>query len=54
MPIGQGVSVTTLQMASMYQTIANDGVRIEPRLVEAVTGPDGRVTSDAPSPRAPA
>jgi cell division protein FtsI (penicillin-binding protein 3) len=42
-PIGQGVSVTTLQMASMYQTIANDGVRIEPRLVEAVTGPDGRV-----------
>ena len=41
-PIGQGVSVTTLQMASMYQTIANDGVRIEPRLVSAVTGPDGR------------
>ena len=25
--IGQGVSVTTLQMASIYQTIANDGVR---------------------------
>jgi cell division protein FtsI (penicillin-binding protein 3) len=43
-PIGQGVSVTTLQMASMYQTIANGGVRIEPRLVESVTGPDGRVT----------
>src|SRR3712207_8810812 len=31
-PIGQGVSVTTLQMASVYQAIANDGVRIEPRL----------------------
>jgi cell division protein FtsI (penicillin-binding protein 3) len=43
-PIGQGVSVTTLQMASMYQTIANDGVRIEPRLVSSVTGPDGRIT----------
>jgi cell division protein FtsI (penicillin-binding protein 3) len=43
-PIGQGVSVTTLQMASMYQTIANGGVRIEPRLVESVTGPDGRVS----------
>jgi cell division protein FtsI (penicillin-binding protein 3) len=42
-PIGQGVSVTTLQMASMYQAIANDGVRIEPRLVASVTGPDGRV-----------
>ena len=45
MPIGQGVSVTTLQMASMYQAIANDGVRIEPRLVSAVTGPDGRATA---------
>lgn len=43
-PIGQGVSVTTLQMASMYQTIANGGVRIEPRLVSSVTGPDGRAT----------
>jgi cell division protein FtsI (penicillin-binding protein 3) len=43
-PIGQGVSVTTLQMASMYQAIANDGVRIEPRLVEAVSDPDGRAT----------
>jgi cell division protein FtsI (penicillin-binding protein 3) len=42
--IGQGVSVTTLQMASVYQAIANDGVRIPPRIVESVTGPDGRVT----------
>jgi cell division protein FtsI (penicillin-binding protein 3) len=49
-PIGQGVSVTTLQMASIYQTIANDGVRIAPRIVESVTAPDGRVT---PAPEAP-
>jgi cell division protein FtsI (penicillin-binding protein 3) len=48
-PIGQGVSVTTLQMASIYQAIANDGVRIEPRIVESVTAPDGRV-ADAPEP----
>jgi cell division protein FtsI (penicillin-binding protein 3) len=41
-PIGQGVSVTTLQMASIYQTIANGGVRVEPRIVESVTGPDGK------------
>lgn len=47
--IGQGVSVTTLQMASIYQAIANDGVRIEPRIVESVTGPTGRVV-DAPEP----
>jgi cell division protein FtsI (penicillin-binding protein 3) len=43
-PIGQGVSVTTLQMASIYQTIANGGVRIEPRLVSSVTAADGTVT----------
>jgi cell division protein FtsI (penicillin-binding protein 3) len=47
--IGQGVSVTTLQMASIYQAIANDGVRIEPRIVESVTRPGGRVV-DAPEP----
>jgi cell division protein FtsI (penicillin-binding protein 3) len=48
-PIGQGVSVTTLQMASIYQAIANDGVRIEPRLVDAVTDAAGRVR-EAPEP----
>jgi cell division protein FtsI (penicillin-binding protein 3) len=42
-PIGQGVSVTTLQMASMYQAIANGGVRIEPRVVDSLTAPDGTV-----------
>jgi len=48
-PIGQGVSVTTLQMASIYQTIANGGVRIAPRIVDSVTSPVGRVV-DAPKP----
>jgi cell division protein FtsI (penicillin-binding protein 3) len=52
-PIGQGVSMTTLQMASVYQVIANGGVRIEPRVVSAVGGepaaaPDStRVLSEA-------
>jgi cell division protein FtsI (penicillin-binding protein 3) len=45
-PIGQGVSVTTLQMASIYQTIANGGVRIPPRIVGSVTAPDGTVTRE--------
>ena len=45
--IGQGVSVTTLQMASIYQAIANDGVRVEPRVVESVTGPTGRMVDAA-------
>jgi cell division protein FtsI (penicillin-binding protein 3) len=47
--IGQGVSVTTLQMASVYQAIANGGVRLPPRIVDSLTGPDGRVT-DVPAP----
>ena len=44
LPIGQGVAITVLQMASMYQAIANDGVRIPPRIVASVTGPTGIVT----------
>jgi cell division protein FtsI (penicillin-binding protein 3) len=48
-PIGQGVSVTTLQMASVYQTLANGGVRVPPRVVSSVTAADGTVT-DAPRP----
>ncbi|GHE13101.1 peptidoglycan D,D-transpeptidase FtsI family protein [Klenkia taihuensis] len=46
-PIGQGVSVTALQMASVYQTIANGGVRIPPRIVASTTAPDGTVTPEA-------
>src|SRR3954471_3931215 len=45
-PIGQGVSVTTLQLASIYQTIADGGVRIPPRIVQSVTAPDGTVTRE--------
>ena len=40
-PIGQGVSVTTVQLASIYQTIANDGVKVTPTLVKGTTAPDG-------------
>jgi cell division protein FtsI (penicillin-binding protein 3) len=41
---GQGVSVTAIQAASVYQTIANRGVRVTPRLVDSVGNPDGSVT----------
>ena len=41
LPIGQGLSMTLLQMAGMYQTIANDGVRIPPRIIKATIAPDG-------------
>jgi cell division protein FtsI (penicillin-binding protein 3) len=47
LPFGQGESMTVLQLASIYQTIANDGVRIPPRIVQSVTAPDGAVTTTA-------
>ena len=37
-PIGQGIAVTPLQMATAYATIANGGVRITPRLVQSIGG----------------
>lgn len=33
LPIGQGLSMTLLQMTSMYQAIANDGTRVPPRIL---------------------
>ena len=41
LPIGQGMSWTTLQMAGVFQTIANEGERIQPRIIHKITGPDG-------------
>jgi cell division protein FtsI (penicillin-binding protein 3) len=35
-PIGQGIAVTALQMISAYSAIANEGVWVEPHLVERV------------------
>ena len=50
LPIGQGLSMTVLQMAGMYQAVANHGLRIPPRIVESTTGPDGvRVPTPAPA-----
>ncbi|MDT5333503.1 MAG: hypothetical protein QOF31_4800 [Mycobacterium sp.] len=49
LPIGQGISMTLLQMTSMYQTIANDGVRIPPRIIKTTIGADGTHT-DEPRP----
>jgi cell division protein FtsI (penicillin-binding protein 3) len=50
LPIGQGLSMTVLQMAGMYQAIANDGVRIPPRIVSAEIAPDGtRTTTPRPA-----
>ncbi|MFF0144817.1 cell division protein FtsI (penicillin-binding protein 3) [Amycolatopsis sulphurea] len=51
LPIGQGLSMTVLQMAGMYQAIANDGLRVPPRIVKAEKKPDGTVVPEpAPKP----
>ena len=41
---GQGISVTSAQMAGAYQTLANDGVRLPLRLFHGCTMPDGTFT----------
>ena len=47
MAFGQGLAVTPLQMASVYATIANGGVWVEPRLVHGTVGSDGRFQAAA-------
>lgn len=46
LPIGQGLSMTLLQMTGIYQTIANDGVRVPPRIIKDVLAPDGTRTEE--------
>ncbi|WP_218904703.1 peptidoglycan D,D-transpeptidase FtsI family protein [Allostreptomyces psammosilenae] len=48
-PFGQGLSLNAVQATSVFSTVANGGVRVEPTLVSAITGPDGRV-QPAPEP----
>ena len=38
LPIGQGLSVTPMQMAAGYAAIASDGVLRQPRLILAEDG----------------
>ena len=45
---GQGVAVTAVQMASVYATIANGGVRVAPSIVDGTTTAGGRFV---PAPR---
>lgn len=45
---GQGISVTSAQMAGLYQTIGNHGVKVPLTLVEGCEHADGTVT-DRPS-----
>ncbi len=42
-PIGQGVSTNVMQIASVYATVANDGVRVTPTVVKAISDDEGRM-----------
>ena len=43
MSFGQGYSVNTVQMTSVFATIANGGVKVQPSIVEAIVRPDGTI-----------
>jgi cell division protein FtsI (penicillin-binding protein 3) len=47
---GQGMSVSAMQIASVYATIANRGVRVTPRLIDGLVDPDGDVHSTPAGP----
>ena len=47
---GQGLSVTALHIASIYCTIANNGVRLEPRLVAGYTDEQGNFIENERAP----
>jgi cell division protein FtsI (penicillin-binding protein 3) len=51
---GQGYSTNAVQMASVFATVANSGVRVAPKLIDAKIGPDGNVerSPDSESTRA--
>jgi cell division protein FtsI (penicillin-binding protein 3) len=42
--IGYRVAVTPLQMTSVFATVANKGVWMQPQVVESITGEDGTAT----------
>lgn len=45
---GQGMSISALQVAQVFATLANDGVRLTPTVVQGTTGPDGVFTPTVP------
>ena len=49
LPIGQVDAVSALQVLDAYNTVANGGVYVAPKLVQATMSPSGTLTKTAPS-----
>ena len=49
LPIGQVDAVSALQVLDAYNTVANDGTYVAPKLVQATVSPSGALTKTAPS-----
>ncbi len=49
LPIGQVDAVNPLQVLDAYNTVANGGVYVAPKLIQATVSPSGTVTNTAPS-----
>jgi len=45
-PIGYGVSITTLQLANAYAAVANGGYLLRPHIVKRVLSPDGEIIKE--------
>lgn len=43
-PFGQSMSVTAMQVATAYSTIANGGIRVTPRIIDGTIGGNGKET----------
>lgn len=48
LPIGYGLKVTQLQLASVYSAIANGGKLMQPRLISRLVTPDGKTVASYP------
>ena len=44
---GQAMSLSALQITNVFATLGNDGVRVEPRLIDGYVRPDGTVQATA-------
>ena len=47
-PIGQGISVTPFQMIQAYSAIANNGIMMQPYIIDRMLTHDGTMTSSIP------